>query len=167
MQSNGTIHLLIGPIGSGKSTYAQRRIVRSSAMFLNLDSWMVALYNGDDRPQEGLMGWYQERRDRCRALMWDVCLDAIECGTDVFLEIGLLGVMEREVFCERVHTEGIPLKVYFVDAPRDVRRERVAKRNDAATPYTQIVPLEFFEYASDAWEPPSEDERGRWDIIDV
>lgn len=136
-------------------------------MLFNLDSWMVAVYGGDERPQEGRMRWYQERRDRCRALIWDVALNAIACGVDVFMEIGLLGVLEREAFCERVHAEGIALKVYVVDAPRGVRRERVLRRNASAAPSTQVVPLEFFEVASDAWEPPSEEERARWQMIDV
>jgi hypothetical protein len=53
------------------------------------------------------------------------------------------------------------------DAPRSVRRERVANRNRSPGKYTQIVPTEFFERASDAWEPPLEPERATWGLIDV
>lgn len=165
--SRGTIHLLIGPVGAGKSTYARQKVAHSPAVFLNLDSWMKRLFGADERPTEGLMAWYQERRDRCRALMWDTALNVLACGTDVFLEIGLLGALEREAFYDGVHTEGIELKVYFVDAPRDTRRERVVQRNNSPQPDTQVVPLAVFEYASDLWEPPSEAERTRWNIIDV
>ena len=163
----GTLHLLIGPVGAGKSTYARQRIARSPAVFLDLDAWMVRLFGADPRPPEGVIAWYLERRERCRALLWDLAMDVLASGTDVFLEIGLLGKAEREAFYEKVRAADVELLVYLLDAPRAVRRERVAERNKAAEPFTQVVPPEFFERASDAWEPPSESERATWRILDV
>jgi hypothetical protein len=49
---------------------------------------------------------------------------------------------------------------------RATRRERVARRNQAPAPFTQVVPPEIFERASDAWEPPTEAERAAWPIVD-
>jgi predicted kinase len=163
----GTLHVLIGPVGAGKSTYARQRIARSPAVFLDLDAWMVRLFGADPRPPEGVMAWYLERRERCRALLWDVAVDVLASGTDVFLEIGLLGSAEREAFYEKARAADVELLVYLLDAPRATRRERVAQRNKAAKPFTQVVPPEFFERASDAWEPPSESERATWGILDV
>jgi len=163
----GALHLLIGPVGAGKTTYARTLCARTSALFLDLDAWMVRLYGDDPRPAEGVMAWYVERRDRCRALIWEVASRALDCGTDVVLEYGLVAALEREVFYTQVSAEGVGLRISLVDAPRDVRRERVAARNRAGAPFTQIVPPAFFELASDAWEPPTDSERARWHIIDV
>ncbi len=55
----------------------------------------------------------------------------------------------------------------MVDAPRDVRRQRVLARNAAAGSLTQVVPEAFFERASDAWEPVTEAERADWPIADA
>jgi len=167
MEASGMLHLLVGPVGAGKSTYARQKAARAPALFLDLDTWMVRLFGADARPPENVMAWYLERRERCRELLWDVALDVLRCGTDVFLEIGLLATAERETFYARVRDEGIRLAVYLVDAPRAVRRERITQRNLSAGPFTQVVPLEFFERASDAWQPPSELERATWAIIDV
>lgn len=167
MKPRGTIHLLVGPVGAGKSTYARRRIVQSPGVFFNLDTWMTRLFGADERPSEGVMAWYLERRERCRALIWELSMNVLECGTDAYLEIGLLARAERREFYERVHAADIELRVYCVDAPRDVRRRRVMARNDSAEADVQVVPLPFFELASDAWEPPGEAERERWGIIDV
>ncbi|HEU5076631.1 MAG TPA: AAA family ATPase, partial [Polyangiaceae bacterium] len=106
-------------------------------------------------------------RERCRGLLWDVAVGVLRSGTDVILEFGLLQRVEREVFYERARADDVPLAVFVLDAPRSVRRERVLNRNRAAGEHTQIVPLEFFERASDAWEPPLEEERARWSLIDV
>lgn len=167
MRTPGTLHLLIGPVGAGKTTYAQRRIARSPAIHLDIDAFMVRLYGDDPRPSTDVLSWYMERRERCRELVWDLAQATLRCGVDVFLELGLLQRLEREAFYERVQAEDLPLVVYVLDAPRPVRRERVAERNRAAGPHTQIVPPEFFERASDAWEPPAEPERARWGLNEV
>jgi predicted kinase len=167
MKPSGTLHLLIGPVGAGKTTYALRKTASSTGLVLDLDSWMVRLFGADPRPREDVMDWYLERRDRCRSLLWDVALDVLRCGTDVFLELGLIATVEREAFYAKASAEGVRWAVYLLDAPRAVRRERVEARNRAAGPFTQIVPSEFFERASDAWQPPSQAERTTWGIIDV
>lgn len=167
MRTPGTVHLLIGPVGAGKTTYAQQRIARSPAIHLDVDTCMVRLYGADPRPADGVMAWYLERRERCRGLLWDVALGALRCGTDVFLEFGLLQRIEREAFYERVRAQDLALNVYVLDAPRSVRRERVANRNRSPGEHTQIVPSEFFDRASDVWEPPLESERAAWSLIDV
>lgn len=162
-----TLHLLVGPVGAGKSTYARRRAVETGGVFLDLDTWMVRLFGGDPRPAENVLAWYLERRDRCRELLWDVTLDVLRGGTDVLLEAGLVSAVDREAFYRRARAEDLRTIVYLVDAPRDVRRERVLRRNQAPTEFTQIVPLAFFERASDAWEAPSDAERAAWGIVDV
>jgi predicted kinase len=167
MTARATLHLLIGPVGAGKTTFAQHHASRSAAVLLDLDSWMVRLFGGDTRPSEDVMSWYLERRGRCRGLMWDTALSVLGAGTDVYLEIGLLGKIEREAFYEQVRMEEVELVVHVVDAPREVRRERVLRRNESPGPFTQVVPPALFERASDAWEPPDESERARWGLVDA
>ena len=97
----------------------------------------------------------------------DVALEALRGGIDVVLELGLVTTADREAFYERARVEGLRLVVHLLDAPRDVRRERVLQRNRTPGPFTQIVPVEFFERASDAWQPPSQSERAEWRIIEA
>lgn len=167
MISRGTLRVLVGPVGAGKTTFAEKSATRSPALFLDLDSWMVRLFGADPRPEQDVLAWYLERRERCRAVLWDVALSAINLGSDVWLEIGLLAATERQAFFDTVRGLELAFQVVVVDAPRDVRRQRVLQRNAAPRPDTQIVPPEFFERASDAWEPLSESERTSLDVIDV
>jgi hypothetical protein len=49
---------------------------------------------------------------------------------------------------------GCELTIHLLDAPRDVRRERMRQRNrDQGPTYAMEVPDVFFELASDHWEP--------------
>lgn len=162
-----TLQLLIGPVGAGKTTYAERRVQHAPGVFFDLDTWMVRLFGADARPPENVMAWYLERRERCRALLWDAAVGVVRGGVDVFLELGLVTASEREDFYQKARDEKVELSIHLVDAPRDVRRGRVLERNRSPRPFTQVVPLEFFERASDAWEPPSEAERTTWHIMDA
>jgi predicted kinase len=165
--TRGGVLLLIGPVGAGKSTYARRVAARESAVFLDLDTWMVRLFGEDPRPAQGVLEWYLQRRERCRAVLWDTARDIADAGGGVVLELGLVTRDEREAAYQAVVAADLDLSVVLVDAPRDARRERVAARNEEGGAYTQVVPPLFFEKASDAWQPPSEQERRTWAIRDA
>jgi len=161
------LHLIIGPVGAGKTTFARQRAAKERAVFLDVDTWMVRLFGRDTRPQENVIAWYLERRDRCRALLWDLAREILLSGADVFLELGLVASVEREAFYVKARGGDFQLLVYVLNESRDVRRERVAERNRSAGEHTQIVPMPFFETASDAWEPPTDAERKTMSILDV
>jgi predicted kinase len=100
------------------------------------------------------MEWYVERAARCVERLWLVAHGVATAGTDVVLEIGLLRRRERSGIYERIDAAGFPLVIHVLDAPRDVRRERVERRNREQGPtFSVVVPPEFFERASDLWEP--------------
>lgn len=131
-----------------------------SARCLILDSWFVRLYS-PDRPAEGLMKWYIERKERCMAQIWATAQDVL----DVVLELGLVERASRERFFSLVQEAGYELTIYVLDAPRDVRRERVRKRNlKKGATSAMDVPEAFFEMASDHWEPIDEIERETYDV---
>lgn len=155
----GELHLIIGPVGAGKSTFARALAAKHRAVRLVLDDWMAQLYGADERPATGRIEWYVERRDRCLEQIWKLTAALCEVGTRVVLEIGLIRRAEREAFYRRVEDAGYDLAVYVLDAPREVRRERVMRRNEErGETFAQVVPLDFFELASDMWEPPDDDE---------
>lgn len=153
-----TIHLIEGPVGAGKSTFAYRLSRERGAPRLVLDDWMARLFR-PDRPDEGLWPWYQARKDRCIDQIWDVTEELLDLDSDVVLELGLVQRAAREAFYARVDAAGRELRVLVLDAPREVRRERVRRRNTArGETFAMEVSDEVFEQASDAWEAPDETE---------
>lgn len=54
------LHLVIGPVGAGKSTFARELAKENSAVHLDLDAWMAVLFAAD-RPATDTMPWYLER----------------------------------------------------------------------------------------------------------
>ena len=156
------LHLVLGPVGAGKSTFAIQLSERHGALRLTLDEWMATLFS-PDRPETGLVEWYTERADRCIDQIWKLASQLIGMGSDVVLEIGLIKQRDRLRFYERVDDAGYELTIYVLDLPRDVRRQRVLERNQKrGDTFSSEVPPHIFELASDMWQPLDDAEcRGR------
>jgi|SRR5690606_27292123 len=152
------MHLLIGPVGSGKSTYALRLAADRRAVHLDLDDWMVRLFRAD-RPESGVVEWYAQRAERCVAQIWSLAQAMANAGCEVVLEIGMLSRSERERFYAWVDEAAVDLRVLVLDAPRELRRERIERRNrEQGETFSMVVSPEIFEFASDLWEAPLMDE---------
>ncbi len=159
------LHLIIGPVGAGKSTFARQLCREHRAARLVLDEWMATLFGDDERPANGRLEWYVERTERCLEQIWKLTENLVDLGIHVVLEVGLIRRQERERFYARVDDAGFGLTVYVLDAPRELRRERVLRRNrERGETFSMEVPPAFFELASDLWEPPAEDERRERDV---
>jgi predicted kinase len=157
--------VVLGPVGSGKSTLARQLAEEERALRLTLDEWMTRLFS-PDRPETDVVEWYVERAARCVEQIIIVSSAVLALGTDVILEIGLLRRAEREAFYRRIEAAGHDMSLYVLDAPREVRRERVEARNrDRGATFTMIVPPAIFELASDLWEPLERDELEGRDVL--
>ena len=156
------IHLVLGPVGAGKSTFCLALAREQRAVRLTLDEWMTELFR-PDRPESGVIEWYVERSARCCARIWSLARSLLEVGTSVILEIGLLQRRERERFYRSFADAGFPVTIHVIEAAREIRRERVLSRNrERGVTFSMHVPPEIFELASDRWEPLTPDEcRGR------
>ena len=153
-----TLHLIEGPVGAGKSTFAMRLGCDLAATRLDLDEWMVTLFR-PDRPDGGFMEWYFERKCRCIEQIWNVASEILDSGNDVVLELGLVTQADRAAFYARVDASGRELVVYVLDTPEETRRQRVRERNRRqGDTFKMQVSDEIFEVANRAWEAPDETE---------
>lgn len=151
-----TMYLIEGPVGAGKSTFAASLASRVSGVHIALDEWFAKLFS-PDRPTTEVMPWYLERKARLLDHIWNHAQAVLACGTPPVLELGLVQRRSREDFYKRAREARVELKLYLLDASRDVRRERVMRRNVEKGPtFSMVVPAPFFEMASDVWEEPDE-----------
>ncbi len=158
------IHLIEGPVGAGKSTFAAQLSGTYAAPHLALDDWMATLFV-PDRPDGDIMPWYLARKDRCIEQIWKIAVSLMDIGTDAILELGLIQRAARRDFYARLDTAGYAHTVYVLDAPKEVRRARVHRRNaEKGATFSMVVPDAIFEMASRMWEPPDDTECASRDI---
>lgn len=161
------LYLIEGPVGAGKSTFAQHLSREIAAPHLNLDAWMARLFR-PDRPDTDVMTWYVARKARCIEQIWEVATAMLDTGHPVVLELGLIQRDSRYAFYERVARSGHALQVCLLDAPISVRHDRVRCRNlEQGSTYAMDVSDEVFELASALWEAPDAAERAAQKIVFV
>ncbi len=158
------VHLIEGPVGAGKSTYGLELAERLAVSPLVLDEWMAVLFR-PDRPDDGFMDWYLERKRRCIEQIWNLAQALIGRGHDAILELGLVQRQDRLDFYSRLDTAGLAYTVHILDAPREVRAARVAARNQkrGATFQMEVTP-EIFALADRFWEPVESQEASGRDV---
>jgi predicted kinase len=149
-----TLHVIFGPCGAGKTTYAHALARRERAVPFVLDDWGARLFGPDvDGPID--FGWMVERLGRCQEQIWSTAADVLAVGTPVVLDVGAMRRAHRDRIRQIAQAKGLSVQWHFVDAPREVRRARVAARNTArGETFVREVPPEMFELFEQLYEPP-------------
>ncbi|MDD2770400.1 MAG: ATP-binding protein [Methylococcus sp.] len=159
-----TVHLIEGPVGAGKSTFATTLGSRTQGVHIALDEWFVRLFS-PDRPGGDHMSWYIERKERLIDLIWYHSERLIASGKDVILELGLIQREPRIEFCRKIKSNGYAFIVHVLDAPTEIRRERVQRRNiEKGATFSMVVPDPIFNLANLLWEAPDEVECNEFEI---
>lgn len=155
---SATLHVIFGPSGAGKTTYANAFARREGAVPFVLDDWMARLF-GPDLPSPIEFDWMMERVTRCEGQIWSCAAAVLATGTSVILDIGLMRRADRARVKEIAEGAGLPLQFHYVDAPVEARQARVAERNTVRGENFAIeVTPEMFAFVEGIFELPSPDE---------
>jgi predicted kinase len=158
MASPATLHVIFGPSGAGKTTYAHAFARRERAVAFVLDDWMAQLF-APDMPQPLEYEWMIERVQRCEAQIWSTAAACLAAGTSVILDIGLMRRADRARVREIAEAAELPLQWHFVTASTEARRARVAERNVIRGENFAIeVTPEMFDFIEGVFEPPEANE---------
>lgn len=147
-------HVIEGPVGAGKTTFANKLGQELRTPPLILDAWFVTLFRSD-RPDRDLWEWYAARKQRCIDQITDVAQGLLGTDHDAIVELGLLQRESRKNYYARLNDIGAAYVVYVLDAPMPERLARVRKRNiEKGESYAMEVTDAIFATASEMWEPP-------------
>jgi len=153
-----TLHVIFGPSGAGKTTYANAFARREKAVAFILDDWMARLFAAD-MPEPIEYEWMIERVQRCEAQIWSTAAGVLAAGTPVILDIGLMRKADRARVREIAAAAELPLQFHFVTASPEARRARVSERNVVRGENFAIeVTPELFDFIEGVYEAPDPEE---------
>ena len=151
-----TLHLVCGMPGAGKSLLARRLAEEHDALHLDPDPWIVAL--GVDPHDPAPRKLFED-------LQWQQALRLLSLGTSVVTESAGWVRPSRRRRVVGARRRGGRGGIHVLDGPREVRWERVARRN--GEPGTVHITREQLESFERWWQPPTEEELAAFDRATV
>ena len=146
-------HIIIGFIGSGKTTFARKLEKETGAVRFTKDEWMVRVF-GNTPPK----GKFEEYDSKMTLLASDMALKCLKSGTDIIIDEGFWAKEHREAISEKVKKAGAIPKLYFIDTPFEVMEARTLKRTENPPADSFTIDEEAFDHYWKFFSPPDEGE---------
>jgi len=150
--------LVCGPTGAGKTTYSLSLSKEIEAIRFSIDPWMQTLFAKDMTSLD--YSWMIERVNRCYEQIWQVSEQILAIDGNVILDLGFTTKEQRDIFSNRAKKMNINSEIHYLDAPKDIRKQRVDKRNLEKDPsvYAFEVTDMMFDFMEPKFEAPDQDE---------
>ncbi len=150
--------LVCGPTGAGKTTYSLSLSKEIGAIRFSIDPWMQTLFAKDMTSLD--YAWMIERVNRCYEQIWQVGEQVLALDGNVILDLGFTTKAQRGVFVEKAKELDLFPEVHYLDAPKDIRKRRVEKRNVDKDPnvYAFEVNEMMFDFMEPKFEVPDQQE---------
>lgn len=150
--------LVCGPVGAGKTTYSLSLSKEVGAVRFSIDPWMQTLFSEDMTSLD--YSWMIKRVNRCYEQIWEVSEQILSLDGNVVLDLGFTTKAQRELFTNRAKGLNIYFELHYLDAPKDIRKKRIEKRNIEQDPavYSFEVTDMMFHFMEPRFEIPDQEE---------
>lgn len=152
-RTTGTVHLLAGLNGAGKTTHARRLEREAPAVRFSLDEWMLRLHGlRYDDPR------YPKLAAATRDLIWDTARQVLSSAVDVVLDWNLWSRALRAEWAGRARAAGHGVVLHHVTATVATAIERAERRASAVEPWSHVLDEEAVRHLAGLFEVPTEAE---------
>ncbi|MEE4349881.1 MAG: ATP-binding protein [Pacificimonas sp.] len=146
-----TVHLIVGNVGAGKSTYARALAAQKRAHVFANDPWFAELYQPDLQGSD--YAWTLERTQRIERVMIAEAKALLALGLDVIFDIGFFERSQRDRV--RGAFDAGVVVTHFLDVDADERWRRVEERNaEKGETYSMTVDRQMFDFCETIFEAP-------------
>jgi predicted kinase len=155
----GTLILICGLPGAGKTTFARKLEAERNAIRMCPDDWIEAVLASQTDRQER-----DRLRDPVENLQWDLAKTYLAKGLTVILENGFWAEEERTQYSMEALDLNAEIELYYIEAADlDELWQRVESRNAALSNSTFVMTKGELESARAMFQPPTEGEMGFYD----
>lgn len=150
LSSAGTLVIVCGLPGSGKTTYSRQLEVQLRAIRFCPDEWMNALT---------VSLWDERVRERVEALQWQLAQRLLDLGVTVIIEWGTWARSERDTLRLKARELGASVELHYLAASVDVLLDRLQHRVLENPPITRDQLLKW----ANAYQVPTDEEKALFD----
>ncbi|OUS23987.1 hypothetical protein A9Q99_25880 [Gammaproteobacteria bacterium 45_16_T64] len=159
------IHLICGPIGAGKTTYAHEIAATHNAIRFSEDEWLSELFVPDapegllSEPMSVVGAWAGEKYERCRDHIWRICQQLLDQGISIVLDGAAANKEQRDFVRHKATESRVGFQLHYVTCDPEVRQQRVFDRNhEQGLTYSLEVTPDIFAHVEVSFEPPKNEE---------
>ena len=149
----GSLHLLTGKIGAGKSTLAKRLAGETGGLVIAEDSWLSTLYPGEIAD----LADYRRSSERLRVAIAPLIVEMVKRGQVVILDFPANAVASRVWMKGLADAAGVVATLHFLDPPDEECRARMHARN-ASGEHPYHVDDATFDQFTAHFAAPTDDE---------
>ena len=150
----GTLILLCGLPGAGKSTLAEKLAEELSAIVMSPDQEMY---------ERGISFFDEKARAEIEAEQWQQALKLAQSGRTIVLENGFWGREERDKLRLEAHSLGLRIELRHLDVPFEELWRRVDARNKKEDDKDAELTRERLEQSASQLEAPDKAEISLFD----
>lgn len=152
------VHMIVGNVGAGKSTYAAKLAAERNAHIFAVDEWMRTLFF-PDMPDPAPYEWALERTERIEDVILVEASRLSGLGMEIILDLGFFSRIQRDRVRGELAAAGRETQLHYLNVDRMIRWARVEERNRERGPTYQFdVSIDVFEFCETIFEPPGADE---------
>ncbi|HET9239132.1 MAG TPA: ATP-binding protein [Oligoflexus sp.] len=144
-----SLHIICGPVASGKTTYARQLAQEKLAVLLSLDEAMLKLYGVIDGREAFLA-----KQDLCRRYLLDLAADSLRNKVPVVLDWGFWKHQDRLALVARFAQYGCPIEMIYLKTEAELRWQRLTMRNQNPGDDNHIIERRDFEFFNSLFEVP-------------
>jgi len=146
-----TLCVISGKMAAGKTTLARRMAQAQGLLLFSEDDWLAGLYPGAiDSFQD-----YLRLSRRWRGMLYPLLVGILRGGRSVVLDFAGNTVTERAWVRSICAEAGAAPVLYWIEAPDDLCRARLARREAAAPPGCTVIGVAAFDAITRHFEPPA------------
>jgi predicted kinase len=146
-------HIVVGFIGSGKTTFARKLEKETGAVRFTKDEWMVRLF-GNTPPKDT----FEEYDHKMASLATDMALKCLKAGITVIIDEGFWVKEQRDEIREKVRNVGAIPRMYYLKVPLEVMKARTLRRTEEPPIDSFTIDEESFNHYWNFFQPPDKDE---------
>lgn len=150
----GTLILLCGLPGAGKTTLAKKLAHERSAIVMSPDQEMY---------EHGISFFDEKARAKIEAEQWQRAIKLAKNGQTVVLENGFWGREERDKLRSEAHSLRLKIELHYLDVPFEELWLRVDARNKKEGDEDAVLTRERLEKSANQLQPPDKEEISLFD----